>query len=334
VDAARRFVRTYGARIVMLACAWGAMALWVPAFRGESSFYAALEQVPLLGLVALGLAVTIIAGEFDLSVGSMAAIGGVVTVQLSGMGLWPAVAAATAICAVVGALQGLAIAKLGISSVVFTIGTLIALRGVAYLIAGGQPVSVDHLEITDVLLNRYWIFSVSSVIALAVFAVTGLFLAFHRRGRELYAIGGGRVEAISEGIPLERPLTVAFAMSAGCAALAGALASMRGGTADASSYGALLIFGVTAPLIGGIRLYGGRGTVLNVILGVGLLALLTAGLNARGEDPSTAGIVTGVVLLIVVPLTVAAAKVSRVRRWLARSVDKGRRGGIAGSERL
>src|SRR5262249_47351244 len=151
-------------------------ALVTPTFRGEASIYSVLEGFPLVGLAALGLAVTIIAGELDLSVGSMAALAAAITVLTSSLGLLGCLALATVVGIVLGTIQGVVIGKLGINSLVFTIGTLILLRGVTHMLSGSAPIMIDNIEITDPLLQRYGVFSLSSIVAVIVFVVAGLFL--------------------------------------------------------------------------------------------------------------------------------------------------------------
>jgi ribose transport system permease protein len=270
-----------------------------------------LEGFPLLGLVALGLAVTIIAGELDLSVGSMAAVAGAIAVRAADAGLVGAIVIAVVVGTVLGAIQGGLIAKIGINSLVFTIGTLILLRGVAWLLCGNAPLPLEDVTVSDPLLERYGIFSPASITALIVFAVFGLLLAYTRYGREIYAIGGARAEAAAAGVSRIRPLVLAFAVSGGLASMAGALATMRGGSAAPENYADLLLAGAAAALLGGISLYGGRGTVFNVAFGVAILTAVTAGLAARGEPNSTVQLVTGVLLLLVIAVEFIASRVAR-----------------------
>ena len=308
-------VRPYVMPLLVLVVTWIAIAWSSPSFRGEGSVYAVLENLPLLGLIALAIAVTMIAGELDLSVGSMAAMSGVLAVEAAGHGLVASVMWAVAICTLVGAVQGLVIAKTGINSLVFTIGTLILIRGAAYLLSGGPngqaPVTLDDFGVSDSLLAQHWVFSVSSIVALVMFGVVGLFLAFARAGREIYAIGGSRPEAVAAGVSTTRSLTVVFAVSAGCAGLAGALASLRGGSAAPENYGDLLLTGVAAAALGGVSLWGGRGTVLNVLIGVFVIGVVTAGLAARGSEGSTVQLITGALLLGVIALEFLEGRIAR-----------------------
>ena len=238
--------RSYLLPVVVLVVTWIIIASTTPTFRGEASVFSVLEGFPLLGLVALGLAVTIIAGELDLSVGSVAALAGVVAVKTASTGLVGAIAIAVAVGALIGVLQGWVIARLAINSLVLTVGTLILLRGLTYLLSDNKPSQLTDFTVSDPLIARYGIFSISSITALIVFAVLGLFLAYTRYGREIYAIGGAREEARSAGVPRQRPMVLAFGLSAGCAALAGALASLKGGSAAPQNYDDLLLSGAAA----------------------------------------------------------------------------------------
>ncbi|MBI00874.1 MAG: ABC transporter permease [Chloroflexi bacterium] len=272
-----------------------------------------LEGFPLIGIVTLGLAVTIIAGELDLSVGSMAAFAATIAVLTTPVGLVGCVLIATSVGVVFGAVQGVLIARLQINSLVFTIGTLILLRGLTYIFSGHAPIVISNIEITDILLDRYGIFSVRSIVAIVVFVIAGLFLTYTRWGREIFAIGGARNEAIAAGVPRVRPLAVSFAISAGCASLAGALAAMLGGSASPQNYEDLLLSAAAAALLGGISLYGGRGTVLNVALGVAVLSLVGAGLAARGSSASLVQLVTGGLLLAMIAIEFLAGRLTLQR---------------------
>ena len=295
-------IKPYALPLIVLIVTWLVIASVTPTFRGQASVYSVLEGFSLVGLVALGIAVTIIAGELDLSVGSMAALAAVIAVQTSSLGLIGCLTLATVAGILIGALQGTIIGKLGINSLVFTIGTLILLRGVTHMLSGSAPIMIENFEITDPLLERYWVFSLSSIVAIVVFGVAGRFLTYLRWGREIFAIGGARSEAIAAGVPRVLPLTIAFAISAGCASLAGALAAARGGSAAPQNYEDLLLSGCAAALLGGISLYGGRGTVFNVVLGVTILSVVTAGLSARGSEASLVQLITGALLFTIIAL--------------------------------
>jgi ribose transport system permease protein len=266
---------------------------------GTAAVFPVLNNYSVLGLAALGVGVTIIAGEFDMSVASVAVVASMLAVRLGPLGLVGVLVVTTLIGVMFGALQGYIIARTGIASIVLTIATLILLAGVAYVFTV-SALLFNNLAIGIPLLQRYGVFSTSILIALAVFVIVGLFLAFTRPGRELYAIGGDRNEAVAAGVNAKRSVIIAFSISAGCASLAGAMSACMGGSATPDGFSNLLLPAVSAALIGGIALKGGRGTVLNVALGVATLSAMTAGIAIRGESDNVAQLATGALLMFVI----------------------------------
>ena len=193
--------------LIVLVITWIVIAAMTPTFRGQASVFSVLQGFPLIGLAALGLAVTIIAGEFDLSVGSMAALSAVIAVIAASTGLVGCIVIAVAVCTALGALQGTLIGRLGINSLVFTIGTLILLRGLTYMLSQQRA---DHdREFRDHRSAARCASASSRGAAssrIVVFVLAGFFLTYTRWGREIFAIGGARNEAIAAGVPRVRPL--------------------------------------------------------------------------------------------------------------------------------
>jgi ribose transport system permease protein len=274
-----------------------------------------------VGIAAAGLACAMVAGELDLSVGSMAVFGGVLAIRFGDLGLVPAILLAAVAGALVGLLQGFLIGRLGINSLVFTVGTLILLQGAAWVIAGGKPISLSNFEETDPLLAQLWVFSPSSIAGIIVIALIGLLLAYTKWGREITAIGGARGEAIAAGVPVRRSLNIVFAISGGCAALAGAIACMKGASASPDAFGSLLLTAVSACLIGGINVYGGRGNVINIVLGVVILAVLAAGMAAASAPTFITDLLTGLLLIVVITIEFVLGRFLR-RRKLSAARDR------------
>lgn len=309
----------YGLQVAILLMLLGVFTVIAPEFVGENALFAVLERLVPLGIITAGLAATMIVGELDLSIASMAAVAGAGVIVLgdTGLGLAPLIVIATVGGAALGALQGWSIARLGISSLVLTVATLILLRGVASLITEGMPVSLQNYLLTDPLLRRSWVFSPLSVTALLVILALGLYLSRTRPGRAMYAIGGGRQEAVAAGVPLNRTLVIAFAISGACGALAGSMSSLRSGSATPDGFGTMLLLGVAAALVGGIGLSGGRGDMVNVLLGVVITSTLAAGLSTMGVKSYVSELFTGVLLLAVIALEAGLAQIAR-RRTLGR----------------
>jgi ribose transport system permease protein len=138
-----------------------------------------------------------------------------------------------------------------------------------------------------------------SIIGILILVGLGIFLSRTRWGRELYALGGARQEAIAAGVRYKRGMIVAFGISGGCGAVAGALVSARGGSAAPDALGVMLILALGVVLVGGISLAGGRGSMVNVALGFAIIAVLSAGLAGMGAKAFVSELFIGVLLLIV-----------------------------------
>jgi ribose transport system permease protein len=305
MSAVRSWFTQYALQLVVLTIVIGSMYVLYPAFRVESS----IERLIPLGVIAAGLAVTMIAGEFDLSIASMAALAGALTVVLSGNGLIVSLLIAITICTLVGMVQGWAIATLGINSLVFTVGTLVLLRGLTWLVCDGLAISIDDITASDVFYSRILFLSPGSLTAMCILVGLGVFLSRTRWGRELYALGSARQEAIAAGVRYRRGMVVAFGISAACGAVGGGLTSALSGSAAPNALEPMLVLGIAAALVGGVSIAGGRGTMVNVFLGFAIISVLSAGLAGMGSKAFVAQFFTGIFLLAIVLAEYVLARV-------------------------
>lgn len=301
----REMIADLAMRAVFMIGVYIAFATMLPSYHTVSGFAALLDGAALIGIVAVGVGITILAAEFDLSVGSLAAVIGVLTVNMiiGGMGIIPAVAIAVFVAAVFGALQGLVIAVTGINSLVFTIGTLIGLRGFALMISNENSVTIPipRLGETDFLAVRILgVLSPMSMAMMMVFALAFLFLRYTVWGREIYAIGGGRAEARAAGVSTIKPMVIAFMISGGLAGFGGALSSVRLGSATPLGFDTLLLSCATACLMGGIALAGGRGSVIGVFIGLLTLRFLVSGVASLGAPYWLQSLAIGALLILVI----------------------------------
>ncbi len=298
--------KTYLLQIVVLLVVVISMYAINPNFHVEAS----VERLIPLGVISAGLAVTMIAGEFDLSIASMAAFAGALTIVLSPMGLMLATIIAIVVGILLGMLQGLAIARLGINSLVFTVGTLILLRGMTWLITGGVTVSGNDFKEAKVFALKIGFMTTLSLTAIIVIILLGIFLSRSKWGREIYALGGARHEAVAAGVRYTRGMIIAFGISGGAGALGGALVSARGNSAAPNALEAMLVGALAVVLVGGISIAGGKGTMVNVFLGFAIVAILQSGLAAKGAKAFVSELFVGVLLLVVVLLDYLIASIA------------------------
>lgn len=316
MTAIRRVDATTWARLGLFAAVFLVFTVSDDRFFSTNNVFTIFEGFAFLGLAALAVGVTIIAGELDLSVGSAAAVSGIVSVSLvDGLGLLPTVIVAILIGTAYGGLQGYLIYRLRIQSLVFTLGTLIGLRGLAFMISGENTVVMSDLAIAQSVRRQLWIFSPFSLVTLGCFVAVALVLVNTRFGREIYAVGGGRQEAAAAGVPLVRPLVLAFALSGAMAALTGALTSIKSGSAGPAAFETLLLPAATAALIGGVSLLGGRGSVFGIAVGALTLRFINSGLSLGGAPFYILTLATGFVLIVAVVLELLIGRPELKARW-------------------
>jgi ribose/xylose/arabinose/galactoside ABC-type transport system permease subunit len=313
--------------IVAIAAALGIIRAMEPsgAFFDEYNLRNLLHDTAMFGALSVGVAVVIIAGGIDLSIGSLVALSAVVAARL--MTDWlpgaqpppasdlPATVVASAVAltlllgAAIGVLHAVMINNLRLPAFIATLATLAALRSVAILVSDNQPITV-RAETFRVFGsdNRYTV-AVFAAVAIALSVVMGSTVL----GRHLYALGGNEAAARLSGLPTRRLKVVAYALSGLCAALAGLLFFGNSGTANGRSMGmAYELYAITAAVVGGCSLSGGLGTIRGTVLGLILIQIVIkgTGLVVTEIDPTQ---IEGLVLGTVVVLAVAFNHRFRVR---------------------
>lgn len=285
-------------------------------FWSTGNLYSLLQSYALLGLVAAGLSLTMISGEFDLSVGAMVAVSGIVAIKM-GHDPWVGLAVAVGVGLAFGLVNGVLVVALRVSSLVVTVGMLVVLTGLAYKLADGKVVSYTNFgpgarldqPIADV-------FSLRSLITIAVLVIAGLILRFTQLGRDIRAAGSARQASVAAGVRANRALVIVFVIAGGLSALAGALLAFSLASASPTSGGDLLLQSASAAIVGGVALVGGVGSAGGVATGVMILTVLNNGLSLVGASSATVSIGNGIILLGVVLLD--AARVGRLSDLLVR----------------
>jgi ribose/xylose/arabinose/galactoside ABC-type transport system permease subunit len=228
-----------------------------------------------LGLIALALGLTMIAGEFDLSVVGTYALGGMLTVQAGQEHYAFGVMAAVGAGAAIGLVQGGVIAGLKLPSMPVTLATYIALLGLTSALSGGLTKTYSNTDVTlwvDQTVLTF--FSPRSLITLGLFVLAAIVLTWTRWGRELRAIGGDRRASRVAGVRVDRLLIGTFVASGVLSALGGSLLSFSLGSANPDPGVQPLILAAAAALLGGVSLAGGRGSVLGLLGGITAVTLL------------------------------------------------------------
>ena len=289
-------------------------------FLTPLSFTTASLDLSEVALMALALTLVIVAAEIDLSVASILALSSAVMADLWNAGL--PIEFIAPLCLVVGALcgafNGLLVTRLGLPSLAVTIGTLALFRGLAYVVIGDESVTDFPEYWTDLGFGNVAGTSIPNTMVLfAVLAVAcAVLLHFTAFGRSVFAIGANEEAARFSGIRVKRIKLTLFILSGIVAALAGVVISLRNSTAAANVGQGFELTAIAAVLLGGVSIFGGRGTILGVVLALVLLGGIQKALTlAQGISFYWVQIVTGVLLVgsVLGPNLVARAREARAR---------------------
>jgi ribose transport system permease protein len=299
--------------VVLAVVVWTGFAIFQPGFATVNNTYSIVQGLTFVGLAAVAFGTTMIAGELDLAVPATATVAGVIALQHTDT-VWTALLVGALVGLVIGTLQGVLVLVIGLHSVVLTLGTAAALIGVALELTNTSTVVSKNLETADAIQHQLFIFSPGSIIAIVLMAVIGLVLGRTMLGTEIRGIGGGRTEAIAAGVPLWRPLTATFVISGTLSGVLGVLVSLGVGSVSATSFDNLLLPAVTAALVGGVALQGGRGTVFGIGVGALTLRFVNSGMSLAGRPFFEVSLAIAVLLLVVVIIDLGADRWAAVRR--------------------
>lgn len=237
-----------------------------------------MRSVPVLGCLALGAGVLMIAGEFDLSIGSVYTLTAIVMAVLVGNGLDAFVAAPIGLLigALIGLGNGALTLRFNLPSFIVTLGGLLFWRGAVLLINGAVQVRFDPNPVFNAMFSGT-VFGINAAFIwfVGLCLVFYAFLHRHRFGNHVFATGGNRSAATAIGVDTARIKLMAFAIAGFMAAFAGILATTRVGSVQPGQGAGLELQAIAACVIGGLSLRGGRGSILGVFLGVMLIFTIT-----------------------------------------------------------
>ena len=280
-----------------------------------------VRAVSEIGIIAIGMTFVVLLGGIDLSVGAILGLSAVGTATLmvdSGLGILPAVAAVLAIGALFGALQGYAVARLGIQSFIVTLAGLQVARGIARIWSGGLGIPIAYgdgpqeappaFELLNGSING--VFPVPAVLFVLIGVAAVVVLRTTAFARHVYAIGGNEKAARLSGVPVTRVKVAVFAVAGLLAAVAGVVHAgqlNQGSPNDGAGYE---LDAIAAVVIGGTSLAGGSGSMGGTLAGALLLGILNNILALNNIDANVQLLIKGLVIVL-------AAALQKLRRGLA-----------------
>ena len=273
-----------------------------PFFLSVNNFLNIGSNISYIGIMAIAMTMVIVSGGFDLSVGAVVALTAVTVAKIHDLdvNIWIAVAAGFAVGPIVGLANGLLVTKVGINPLITTLGTMSIVRGLAFVLTGGLTGTI--LDSGFAVIGRGEIVGIPwpLIILLVWFIIALIVTTSTRFGRDLYSIGGNAEASRLAGIPVDRRKIAVYVISGGAASVAGiVLASQLGAGAPQSAAGVELTV-ITAVILGGTSLSGGKGTVWGTMLGVFIMGVLNNGLALLRVSSFYQEVFRGAVLLLAV----------------------------------
>lgn len=299
-------VSKYGTIASLVACI-AIFSLAKPeVFATSQNFFNILNQVSILGIIALGLTVALVQGLFDLSLAGMATLGGFLACKWLAEGTITspvlAVLSVIALALAIGAFNGIVVAYGGVSAFIVTLAVGSILTGVVLGVSDSQTI-LSGIPDGFLIMGQGEIGPIPMpVVFLTIVAVVlYVFLEQTQLGRHMYAIGGNAETARLSGIPVKRYALIALGVSAACAALAGMIVAANLGVGRPQGVGdTYLLDAFAAAFIGASTLRPGRFHILGTVVGVLLIGVINNGLSIMGVETFWQYAVRGVILLLAV----------------------------------
>jgi rhamnose transport system permease protein len=298
-----------------------------PEFLTTDSFTTGSLDLSEIALMALPLTLVIVAAEIDLSVASVLALSSAVMAYLwnHNQPIETIIPICIGVGALCGAFNGFLVTRLGLPSLAVTIGTLALFRGLAFVVIGDQSVTDFPALWTDRAFGNFAGTFIPDTMLLFTLLAVAFAVLLHATpfGRSIYAIGANEEAAYFSGLRVKRVKLILFTLSGAVAGLAGVVISLRNSTAAANVGEGFELTVITAVLLGGVSIFGGRGTIAGVILALVLLGgIQKALLLSESISSYWIQIVTGTLLVGSVLGPNLARRVAEARRRRSRPLPE------------
>ncbi|KZM54343.1 ABC transporter permease [Aeribacillus pallidus] len=278
------------------------MSISVPGFLSSNNLTNMMFQLPEFGLFALAMMVVIVTGGIDLSITYTAALAGVAIAILSSNG-YPmiiAILGGIAVGLLCGLMNGFIIAKIGVSPILVTLGTMVLFEGLILSITKGNSISGFSPEYT-LIGNGYYLglIPLSIIIFLFVAILTSVLLNKTVWGRSVYMVGSNPVASLFSGVNNSKVLMKVYLYSALLATIASIIMTSRYNTVKVDLGSSYLLQSVAAAVLGGTEIQGGYGKVIGTLYAVMIFQMISSGLNLMGVPRPIVTVIMGVILIAV-----------------------------------
>lgn len=258
-----------------------------------------LRQISVYGILACGMAFSMMTGGIDLTVGATAGVAGAISALMitNGTNMILAIVVSLLSGAVMGWLAGITIAHTGIPPFIMTLGLQITFRGVCYLVCEGKPIGNLPEGFTFLGLGNLFGIPVPIYFMILAFIIVGIILSKTSFGRSVYAVGGNYQAAYHSGINAKRVLTFAYIISGICAALAGVILTARNASAQPTAGNTFETEAIAACAMGGVSFSGGKGAVPGIFFGALLMGIINNAMNLMYISSYWRQVVKGIIII-------------------------------------
>lgn len=303
---AMRLLGTYGTIIVLVAMLVIFSVLQPGTFATVGNFRNIINDMAIGTIVAAGLTVPLVAGDFDLSIGYVASFCGLLVIGLLSFSQLPIVVAIAIVIGVgmlIGIVNGIIVSKVGVNAFIATLGTGTIVVGLNYAYSGGVPLQLTHSrEFTNIAIGR--LAGVPHLILLMAAILMILWIILNRtvQGQHIKAIGVSPESARRAGVAVDRSRIVAFAIASTCAAIGGILMASNLGSGQVTAGDSFMLTSFSAAFLGSAALREGQFHILGTLIGVLTVAVGNNGLAMIGAPIFTQFLFTGCLLVVAVAL--------------------------------
>lgn len=289
-------------------------AIMAPSFLSINNLLNVLRQMSIIGVCAVGMTLVILTGGIDLSVGSVLGVCAVVGALLlsSGVPIWLSVIIVVLVGILTGAFNGFLVTEIGIAPIIATLGVMIALRGVAYILTGGLP--IYGLPESFIFLGQGYILGIPVPVyfLIAAFLLGAFLLNKTAFGRSVYALGGNVEATRLSGISIRKTTYKIYVLAGALYAVAGLLLLARANSGQPKAGDGYEMDIITSCVLGGISVSGGQGRISGVIYGVLIIGVLTNGMILMNVNEYWQWVVKGAVLLLAVSIDQLSKRAQKV----------------------
>jgi ribose transport system permease protein len=278
------------------------IGILTPNFLSLRNMLNLMRQCSIIGIIAMGMTFVIISGNFDISVGAICGLSGAVTMKLMTMGVPVAMAIAIAliVCTMVGTVNGISVAKIGIPSLIATMAMITIIKGSVLLVTGGYPISNPVPTYTVIAQSYIGFIPTPIIIFLFIIVIAQFVLTKTKFGSHIYAVGGNQAASRFSGINVDRHKILVFIISGFASGMAGIILSSRVAAATIVAGEGYELDAIASVVIGGTSVLGGEGSAVRSVLGVFLLAIIGNSFNLLGIDTKFQYIFRGIIILLAV----------------------------------